>query len=158
MTEPTSPPLVDEASLARDLKEAKRQLQHDLRRELQRLSDDRGHRLGTAGTTFHRLTDLTRTLVTAGLCVHDCVDDSATGGVCLVPDAHTGAVSVSWSTHRVMPRDPTVATAYCDTHQAMIEALLAVLEADGWNVRRQPGDEGLLVADAVHVDDRGEAE
>lgn len=158
MTERLCAPLVDESDLARDLAQAGQQLQRDVNLQLQRLSDGRGHRLSHSGSTIHRLTDLTRTLVTAGLCVHDCAEDSATGGVCLVPNARTGTVRVSWSTHRVMPRDPTVATAYCETYQAMTDALLTVLEADGWNVRRQPDDEGLLVIDGVRIDDRGDAE
>jgi hypothetical protein len=158
MTEQACAPLVDEADLDRDLEEARQQLQHDLHVQLQWLSDGRGHRLSSSGNTFHRLTDLTRTLVTAGLCVHDCAEDSATGGVCLVPNPATGTVRVSWSTHRVMPRDPAVATAYCETYQAMTDALLTVLEADGWNARRQPDDEGLLVSDGVRIDDRGDAE
>lgn len=149
-------PLVDESTLVRDLEHAKKQLARDLHPQLQRLSDGRGHRLFGSGNTIHLLTDLVRTLVTAGLTIHDCADDQSTGGVCLTPHPRSGRVTASWATHRVMPRDATMATAYCDTYDAMTEALAAVLEADGWTVRPTPDGEGVVVTDGTQINDRGD--
>lgn len=152
----TEEPLVDEATLARDLDRARQQLARDLHPQLQRLSDGHGHRLFGSGTTIHVLTDLVRTLVTAGLSIHDCADDQSTGGVCLTPQPGSGEVAASWSTHRVMPRDATMATAYLDTYEAMTDAVAAVLEADGWSVRRTPDGEGVIVTGGTNINDRGD--
>jgi hypothetical protein len=143
-------------TLARDLERARQQLARDLHPQLQRLSDGHGHRLFGSGNTIHVLTDLVRTLVTAGLSIHDCADDQSTGGVCLTPQPRSGEVTASWSTHRVMPRDATMATAYLDTHEAMTDALAAVLEADGWTVRRTADGEGVIVTDGTNINDRGD--
>ena len=92
--------------------------------------------------------DLACSLTEAGFTLHHCATHDPLyrlGGVCLLavpPEAGTaqGGISVSWTIHDLLLRDPCRYRIYRDTHQAMNVALGSVLTAFGYQVA--PFDSG----------------
>ena len=113
-----------------------------------RLLNSYGYRLGDTDPPASLARDVARSLTEAGLTLHHCATHDPLyrlGGVCLLavpPEAGTaqGGISVSWTIHDLLLRDPCRYRIYRDTHQAMNVALGSVLTAFGYQVA--PFDSG----------------
>jgi hypothetical protein len=107
-----------------------------------RLLGSYGYRLGGTGPLARLARDVARSLTKAGLTLHYCVSHDLLyrlGGVCLLaaaPEAGIGqgGISMSWTTHDLLLRDPCRYRIYQYTHQAMNVALDGDLTAFGFQV------------------------
>ena len=112
-----------------------------------------GYQLGGAGPLAPLARDIARSLTEAGLAPYHCATHDPLyrlGGVCpleVPPGAGTGrgGISVSWTTHDLLLRDPCSYRIYRDTHQAMNVALGGVLTAFGYRVAPFGSSGGWLV-------------
>jgi hypothetical protein len=86
--------------------------------------------------------DVVGSLTEAGLTLHHCATHNPLyrlGGACLLPvppeaGSGQGGISVSWTTHDLLLRNPCRYRIHGDTHQAMNVALGCVLTAFGYQV------------------------
>jgi hypothetical protein len=107
-----------------------------------RLLNSYGHRLSGADPLASLACDIARSLTEAGFIPrHRTARDALywLGGLRLLPvpaDARMGqgGISVSWTTHDLLPRNQRRYRSYRDTHLAMNIALGSVLTAFGYQV------------------------
>lgn len=107
-----------------------------------RLLNSYRYRLGGADPLASLAHDIARSLTEAGLPLHHCATHDPLyrlGGICLLAipaEAGTGqsGISVSWTTHDLLLRDPCRYGTYRDIHQAMNVALRSILTAFGYQV------------------------
>ncbi len=109
--------------------------EQDVQGQYAKLSDGWGHRLSAGDPMARLVTSLTRSLVEAGLEIHDCVGKARTGGVCLTPTNRRAGVIVTWTTHDALCVDPQRYGDGQAAREVMNYALCDTLVALGWDVR-----------------------
>lgn len=107
----------------------------DLQRQYAKLSDGWNRRVGSGRPFAHLMLSVTRSLVEAGLDIHDCAAKARNGGVCLTPASTHDGVIVTWTTHDALSLDPRRCSDNAAAHEVMNLALYDTLSALGWDVR-----------------------
>lgn len=93
------------------------------------------------------LAELARSLVEAGLTLHDCTARKPTGGVCLTPSSTLpGGIIVTWEPGNALARDDSRRLAYRAVRDIMNLALGDILLDLGYDVRETgPGGANVVV-------------
>jgi hypothetical protein len=103
----------------------------ELGEQLDRLPHDWDDLLDDTDPLTTLVVEIAAALVEAGLPLHDASQESAAGGVCLLPETDAGGVLVSWRAHDRMSVQDLRGTAATDTvQQSMNVAVADIL----WNM------------------------
>ncbi|TFV62181.1 hypothetical protein E4P41_07995 [Geodermatophilus sp. DF01-2] len=93
--------------------------------QLDRLSTDWDERLTDTDELTTLLVEVSAALVEAGLALYDCAEDSAAGGVCLIPEPGGGGILVTWRQHDRMSVDHVHGAALETAVQRTMNAAVA---------------------------------
>ena len=99
----------------------------ELGRQLDGLAEDWDELVTDADALTTLLVEVSAALVEAGFALHDCVDDSPAGGVCLVPDPGHRGILVSWRQHDRMSVERVRGAAVEATVQRTMSAAIAAV-------------------------------
>jgi hypothetical protein len=124
----------EESAMMEQLARADAGFEEDLPKHLRRLSDGYGNRLTSLYPQGYLIDEVTRSLVSAGVELHDCAARNRTGGVCLTPSTAVAGVIVTWTVHDVLAYDHARCAENVDVHEIMNYALADVLRVQGWVV------------------------